>query len=129
LRFTTNSFTHTSEQRRLMESSGKYDHAIFGESLAGGIAALLLSRQGERVLVIPEARKRLDFVGRVLFGLESNGILLRMLERWGLPKQFLEKQPKARMECLTPETSLWLQGPLTGKGLGTPAFELPGAAY
>jgi hypothetical protein len=112
-----------------MESQGKYDFAILGEGLAAWIAALLLARQGERVLIIPERKARREFVGRILFGLEQNGILLRMLERWGLSKSVLKGRSLARMECLTPETSLWIQGPLTGKALGTPGFELEGAAY
>ncbi len=112
-----------------MESSGKYDYAIFGEGISAWIAALLLSRQGDRVIVIPESREGPEFIGRILFGLEPNGILLRMLERWGLPKESLRGHAKARMECLTPETSLWLQGALIEKGLGTPGFELAGPAY
>lgn len=112
-----------------MESQGKYDYAILGEGLAAWVAALLLSRQGDRVLIIPERNERREFVGRILFGLEQNGILLQMLERWGLSKAILKGRNRARMECLTPETSLWLQGPLSERGLGTPGFELEGAAY
>lgn len=112
-----------------MESQGKFDYAIFGEGLASWVAALLLSRQGDRVLIIPERRERRGFVGRILFGLEPDGILLRMLERWGLSKAVLKGRSRARMECLTPETSLWIQGPLTERGLGTPGFELEGEAY
>ena len=112
-----------------MESQGKYDYAIIGEGLASWIAALLLSRQGDRILIIPERQERREFVGRILFGLEHDGILLKMLERWGLSKAVLKGRSRARMECLTPETSLWIQGPLTDRGLGTPGFELEGAAY
>ncbi len=112
-----------------MESQGKYDYAILGEGLASWVAALLLSRQGDRVLIMPERKERREFVGRILFGLEQNGILLRMLERWGLSKAVLIGHVRARMECLTPETSLWIQGPLTERGLGTPGFELQGPAY
>ena len=112
-----------------MESQGKYDYAILGEGLASWVAALLLSRQGDRVLIIPERNERREFVGRILFGLEQNGILLRMLERWGLSNAILKGRDRARMECLTPETSLWIQGPLTERGLGTPGFELQGPVY
>jgi hypothetical protein len=112
-----------------METQGKYDFAILGEGLSAWVAALLLARQGDRVLIIPEKRERREFVGRILFGLEQNGILLRMLERWGLSKAVLKGRSRARMECLTPETSLWIQGPLTEKGLGTPGFEIEGQAY
>lgn len=112
-----------------MESQGKFDFAILGEGLASWVAALLLSRQGDRVVIIPDRRERREFVGRILFGLESDGILLRMLERWGISKSVLKGRDRARMECLTPETSLWIQGSLTERGLGTPGFELEGAAY
>lgn len=113
-----------------MESQGKYDYAILGEGLASWVAALLLSRQGDRVLIIPERKeRRREFVGRILFGLENDGILLRMLERWGLSKEVLKGHRRAHMECLTPETSLWIQGSLGEKALGTPGFELEGAAY
>lgn len=113
-----------------MDSQGKYDYAILGEGLASWVSALLLSRQGDRVLIIPErTENRREFVGRILFGLEKDGILLRMLERWGLSKAVLKGRSLARMECLTPETSLWIQGPLTERALGTPGFELEGAAY
>lgn len=112
-----------------MESQGKFDYAILGEGLAAWVAALLLSRQGDRVLIIPERTGRREFLGRILFGLEQDGILLQMLERWGLSKAVLKGRKRARMECLTPETSLWIQGPLTERGLGTPGFELEGAAY
>jgi hypothetical protein len=112
-----------------MESQGKYDYAILGEGLATWVAALLLSRQGDRVLIIPERQEKREFVGRILFGLETDGILLRMLERWGLSKAVLKGRSRARMECLTPETSLWIQGSLVERGLGTPGFELEGPAY
>ncbi|MBC7387275.1 MAG: hypothetical protein H7301_14070 [Cryobacterium sp.] len=112
-----------------MESQGKYDFAIFGENLAGWVAALLLSRQGDRVLMIPEKREGREFVGRVLFGLEPEGILIRMLEGWGLSPSALQSHSRARMECLTPETSLWIQGSLAEKSLGTPGFEFGGKGY
>lgn len=112
-----------------METQGQFDFAIFGENLSGWVAALLLARQGDRVLMIPEKRESREFVGRMLFGLEPGGILLRMLESWGMPGTALQEHSYARMECLTPETSLWVQGPLAVKGLGTPAFEFSGEAY
>ncbi len=112
-----------------MESQGKYDFAIFGEGMAAWVAALLLARQGERVLIMPEKRDRREFSGRILFGLESGGILLRMLERWGIPNSVLAKHSLARMECLTPDSSLWIQGSLTDQSLGSPGFELGGPLY
>lgn len=112
-----------------MESQGQYDYAILGEGMAAWVAALLLSRQGDRVLIIPEKAVDREFAGRILFGLEPGGILLRMLERWGLSKAVLKGQIRARMECLTPETSLWIQGPMKERGLGLPSYELDGAAY
>lgn len=112
-----------------MESQGKYDFAIFGEGLAGWISALLLARQGERVLIIPEKRDRREFTGRILFGLEPGGILLRMFERWGIANSILSRHSRARMECLTPDSSLWIQGSLDDKALGAPGFELGGSNY
>jgi hypothetical protein len=112
-----------------MESQGRFDFAIFGENMAAWVAALLLARQGERVLILPEKREKPEFVGRILFGLEPGGLLLRMLERWGLPKKMLQACPPAHMECLTPETSLWIQGPLDEEMLGSPGYEFRGAAY
>ena len=64
-----------------MESHRKYDFAIFGEGSRRGSGPSPRS-QGDRVLVIPERKVRREFVGRILFGLEANGILLQMLERW-----------------------------------------------
>lgn len=112
-----------------MESQGKYDFAVFGEDLASWVAAFLLAKQGERVLIMPEKRERQEFTGRILFGLESGGILLRMFERWGVSSSVLNRHSRARMECLTPDSSLWLQGSLTEKALGTPGFELGGSNY
>jgi len=115
--------------RLTMESQGKYDFAVFGEGLAGWISALLLAKQGERVLIIPEKRDRREFTGRILFGLEPGGILLRMLQRWGISSSILNRHSKARMECLTPDSSLWIQGSLDDQELGSPGFELGGSNY
>lgn len=112
-----------------MESQGKYDFAIYGEGLTAWIAALLLAKQGERVLIMPENRDRRGASGRILFGLEPGGILLRILERWGISSTVLSRHSHGRMECLTPDSSLWLQGSLTEKVLGAPGFELGGRKY
>lgn len=112
-----------------MESQAKYDFAIFGEGVTAWIAALLLAKQGERVLIMPEVRDRREFSGRILFGLEPGGVLLRMLERWGVSSSVLASHNHARMECLTPESSLWIQGSLTEKSLGSPGFEFGGTQY
>ena len=112
-----------------MDSQGHYDYAILGEGLASWVSALLLSRQGDRVVIIPDRPEKREFLGRILFGLERDGILLQMLEHWGISKTLLAGKKKARMECLTPDVTLWVQGSLAEKGLGNPAFELQGPGY
>jgi hypothetical protein len=110
-----------------MESSGRYDFAVLGENLAAWTSALLLARQGERVLVLPDGTKT-ESRDRLLLGCEPGGVVLRLLERWGVPVAALGARGPAHLECLSSGRSLWLQGPLESEEIGSPGFELRGEA-
>jgi len=108
-----------------MENQGRYDCAVFGESLAGMVTALLLTRQGERVILIPEPKARVRD-SRLQFGLEEQGILYRLLLRWGLTESQLESigTEDARVEIVSDSMAVSLRDDLKLQGLGSPRYEI-----
>lgn len=108
-----------------MENQGRYDCAVFGESLAGMVTALLLTRQGERVILIPEPKVRVRD-SRLQFGLEEQGILYRLLLRWGFTESQLEAigSQDARVEIVSDAMAVSLRDPLDTQGLGSPRYEV-----
>lgn len=111
-----------------MENQGRYDCAIFGESLAGMVAALLLSRQGERVVLIPEPKSRVRD-SRLQFGMEENGILYGLLLRWGLSDEQLKAPSTSnpKVEIVSDQMTVSLRQDLAQKSLGSPRYEVPDA--
>lgn len=108
-----------------MENQGSYDCAVFGDGLAGMVTALLLSQQGERVVMIPEPKARSRDL-RLQFGLEPDGIFYRFLKRWGALDEshnFSDvKDPQ--IEIVSPSMTVLLRNDLKDIRLGSPRFEV-----
>jgi hypothetical protein len=108
-----------------MENQGSYDCAVFGDGLAGMVTALLLTRQGERVVMIPDPQSRSRDL-RLQFGLEQDGIFYRFLKRWGAldENHSFSDVKNPQIEIASKNMTVSLRDDLKVKKIGSPRFEV-----